>query len=481
MNNTNKMVYFTEVKNRILCTEYSGPNLEQKQKYEVVDKFPVEHKVVKIAKNKEGKIYILLSNGLVLVFKNFDVLNNKLFKKLENAIIGAYIKYCLKRVGNNVNFQIRKALNKNKRCSLNSAMSVILAGVLSLSHVSTEKYQATSQYVEAHLNNQIKQMPLVDEENSYEASLFVEDTSFLEPSEEINIEPVYEEESSISYDQFTSGYQIANNNDFYSGKVYDDLVSVMNDSQKTAEMNSKIQEYISQNLNGQMWANAENQGYNNYTIPEKYKNGKYTLNELFDDASSTFGVPKDVLVSISQHECGQGYYPLNSYTQNYEQNCGGMMGIVDLYGISSSHLPGGTTAGLDVRTNPAISIYAYASTIRFFYDNFKDINIGNGLDSWDIAVAMIAIGPGHVTDISVGFNYRQDYEDLGWSQLNICAPQFKALREAYLNNKLGVNDLTLTVENGVVTHWSDGELFYYKNGEKNFNKMNNSVQPLPRS
>lgn len=474
------MLYFTEVNNRILCTEYSGPNLEQRKKF-AVNKFPVEHRVVKIARNKEGKLYVLLSSGQVLIFKNFNVLNNKIFKPLENAIKGAYIRYCFKKVGNNVNFQVRKAINNNKKHSFNSAMSVLLAGFLSLTPISTIKYNAIAQSAEEYINDPIQQVRLVGEEPVItEEPFFVEDTSFIEPLEEINIEPIYEEQTSISYDQFTSEFQIANNNDFYSGKVYDDLVSVMNDSQKTAEMNNIIQEYISQNLSGQMWGNAENQGYNNYTIPEKYKNGEYTLNELFDDASATFDVPKDILVSISQHECGQGYYPLNSYTNVYEQNYGGMMGIIDLYGISSNHLPGGTSEGFDIGTNPAISIFSYASTLRFFYDSFKDINIGNGLDSWDIAIAMVAIGTGHVTDINVGFNYCQEYEDMGWSQLNICAPQFKALREAYLNNQLGVNDLTLTVENGVVTHWSDGEMFYYKNGEKTINKMNNSVQSLPR-
>ena len=477
----NEMMYLQESNHQIICINYFGKYLEKKRKF-IVENFKLPYKITGISLNGE-RLYVQLDNELVLVFKSINMLKNKMFKELENAIVLPFIKYCLKCVGTNVNFHFHKILDKNKHGSLSSIFAIALASCLSLSHFSTEEIHSNSKFMELSISDKVDNVSFPEEENSYIEPL-VEKDIFSEPIENSIPETSYEEEypvSAVSYDTVTTEFLVADNSAFYSGEVYDDLVKVMNDSQKTAEMNNKIQEYIAQNLNGQMWANAVDQGYNNYTIPEKYKNGEFTLNELFDDASATFGVPKDILVSISQHECGQGYYPLNCYTRVYEQNCGGMMGFLDVYDISSNHLPEGTSAGFDLATNPAISIYAYASTVRFFYDSFKDIDVGYGLDSWDVSAAMIAIGPGDVSDINVGFKYRQDYEDWGWSQLNICAPQFKALREAYLNNTLGVNDLTLTVENGVVTHWSDGEIFYYKNGEKTFNKMNDSVQTLSKS
>lgn len=512
----NEMMYLQELNNKIVCINYFGKYFEKKRKFivknlsEIINKYdekaivagkePLMRDLVEItgiSLNGE-RLFVQLNNELVLVFKSINMLKNKMFKELESAIVLPLVKYIFKSVGTNVNFHFHKILDKNKKSSVGSVLAVVLASILSISNINTRQLQANSQFMGININYKINEVSLPEEESRYEESILEEslfeenliaeekkDFDFVESGIETTSQATsYEEEylaSTISYDTVTNEFLVANNSDFYTGEVYDELVKVMDDSRKTAEMNDKIQDYIAQNLNGQMWGNAEGQGYNNYTIPEKYKNGEFTLNELFDDAAATFDIPKDILVSISQHECGQGYYPLNSYTNVYEQNCGGMMGFLDVNSLSSSHLPNGTSDGFDPVTNPAVSIYAYASTVRFFYDSFKNINVGYGLDSWDISAAMIAIGPGDVSDIDVGFKYRQDYDDWGWSQLNICAPQFKALREAYLNNQLGVNDLTLTVENGVVTHWSDGEMFYYKNGEKAFNKMNDSAKRLTKN
>lgn len=473
----NEIMYLKEVDNKIICTNYFGENLDKKKKF-TIQSFKSNQKIVSMAINKR-KIYILLNSDVVLVLKDINMLKNKIFKDLISEFKLALIKYHVKRFTNNTNFHFRRIFDKKKIVPASALTTLLLTGTVAFAS-NVDGFVESKLVVQDNSNyeslNKIDLQLDLDEKNYDEVSVKeLEDLSIIELADNSEDVKYTEEkrESLIFKDMVTTEKQISNNTDFYVGDVYDNLIAVMNDYEKTAQLNNKIQEYIYNNLRGKMWGNATGQGYDNYKIPEKYKNGEFTLDELFTDASLEFGVPKDILVSVSQHECGQGYYPLH-----VEPNCGGMMGFLDVHNIDPNHLPNGGYDGCDIATNPAISIYAYASTVRFFYDSFKNIDVGYGLDSWDISMAMIAIGPGDVTNNAVGFKYRADYEELGWSQLNICAPQFKALRAAYLNGMLGVNDLTLTAENGVITHWTDGEKFYYIDGELAFNRMEKSDKVL---
>lgn len=480
----NEIMYLKEVDSTIICTNYFGENLDKVKKF-IIKSFKSNQKIVSMAIN-DRKTYIMLNSNVVLVFKDINMLKNEIFKDLISEFKLAFIKYHIKRFANNTNFHLHRIFDKKIVISASALTMILLTSSIAFAN-SVDDFVESKLVVQDNnsyesLNEIVLQLDI--DESSYEDI----DTKEIEPFSEI--EDLFTIESTENYsekidndnieedllifkDMVTTEQQIANSPDFYVGDVYNNLIEVMNDYGKTAELNNKIGEYISKNLKGKMWGNATGQGYDNYKIPEKYKNGEFTLDELFTDASLEFGVPKDILVSVSQHECGQGYYPV--YT---EPNCGGMMGYLNVHNIHSSNLPGGGYDGCDITTNPAVSIYAYASTVRFFYDSFKNIDVGYGFDSWDISLAMIAIGQGDVSNNDVGFKYRADYEELGWSQLNICAPQFKALREAYLNGILGVNDLTLTAENGAITHWTDGEKFYYIDGEFTFDKMKTSDKVL---
>lgn len=482
-----EILYFSEVNNQIICTNYFGRNLENKRKYPLKS-FELTHSVKGISLNGK-KLYVMLSNELVIIVKNISMLKHEMFKGLVHELRFKYVKYHLKTLRNNANFYARKTLSQPQIIS--PVIPLIIASAIGLSNITNYdkelmKLETLSDieinsYIENYIeNNSSDEVAIEDviKETIYMPSTLddtFDDVEIIEEPIMLNIDdyPIYE-------DTVAQETAIVDNRYFYAGDVYDNLVKVMNDEKKTAEMNETIQEYISSNLDGVMWANAKNLDYDEYTIPEKYKNGQFTLDELFTDAAATFEVPKDVLVAVSQHECGQSYYPLNSYTLEYEKNYGGMMGYLNIYKLNANHLPQGGYDGCDINTNPAIPVFAYASTVRFYYDNFKNIDIGNGLDAWDFSLALHAIGPGDVSDINVGYKYRSDYERKGWSQLNICAPQFKSLREAYLNNKLGVNDLTFTVENGVVTHWTDSELYYYQNGEINVKKTDEQTLVLQK-
>lgn len=471
----NEIMYLKEVNNKIMCTNYFGENLEKMRKF-IIKSFRVNQKIVSMAINNR-KTYIMLNSDVILIFKDINMLKNEMFKDLISEFKLAYFKYHIKRFMNSTNFHLHRLFDKKGMISASSLTSILLAGAItfSQSNVDDSKVISTNEDTTYHALDEVSLNLDLDEKISEsEVSETTETSSNLEIASDNTMD--YNDEELILYkDAVTTSEQIANNFDFYKGEVYDNLVSVMDDYDKTAQLNNQIQEYISNNLKGKMWGNAFGQGYNNYTIPEKYKNGEFTLDELFTDASLEFGVPKDILVSISQHECGQGYY-----LQNNPKNCGGMMGYLNVHNLDSSYLPSGGYDGCDINTNPAISIYTYAATIKFFHDSFKNIDVGYGFDSWDISMAMVAIGQGDVSNNNVGFKYRADYEKIGWSQLNICAPQFKALREAYLNGTLGVNDLTLTAENGVITHWTDGEQFYYIDGKLTFDRIKEQNKALTK-
>lgn len=248
------------------------------------------------------------------------------------------------------------------------------------------------------------------------------------------------------------------NRDFYNSSIYNTLENAMNDPAITNEFNNKVSNYISENLSGQMYGNPTGQGYNNYTIPDKFKNGNYTLDELFTSASEQFGVPKDVLVAVSQHECGQEYQPINSYTGYRENNCGGMMGIVDLDNMEPGFLPQGGYDGTNT-TNPALTVYTAASSLKFNYDYFKDLDLGYGLDGWDNAIGIYAVGVGNFRNSEMGFTKQSsDYI----TNLNTVMPEYKALREAYNTGELGVKDLTINVSEGTVQDWTNGDNMIYK-------------------
>lgn len=472
----NEIMYLNEVNNKIICTNYFGKNLEKKRKF-IIQSFRVNQKIVSMAINNR-KTYILLNSDVILIFKDIKMLKNEMFKDLISEFNLAYFKYHIKRIMNSTNFHLHRLLDKKGMVSASRVGSILLAGTVALSHSNVKDFEAmstnesTSSYQE--LDEVSLNLETSDKISESEVSIPTRATFNLEVASD-NTMNYNDEELKLYRDAITTPEQIANNADFYKGEVYDNLVVVMDDYDKTVKLNNKIQEYISSNLSGKMWGNAFGQEYNNYKIPEKYKNGEFTLDELFTDASLEFGVPKDILVSISQHECGQGYS-----LPNNPKNCGGMMGYLNVHKLDPSYLPSGGYDGCDISTNPAISIYTYAATIRFFYDSFKNIDVGYGFDSWDISMAMVAIGQGDVSNNDVGFKYRADYEKIGWSQLNICAPQFKALREAYLNGILGVNDLTLTAENGVITHWTDGEQFYYIDGELTFDRVKEQNKVLTK-
>lgn len=484
----NEVMYLKEVGNQIICTNYFGQNLEKKRKFPIYN-FELNHRIKSISMNGQ-ELFIMLNSEVVIVFKNINMLKNEIFKDLADDLRFEYIKYYFKTFANNANFHIRRTLENSNRVT--SLMSVILAGVISFTHIANTnngffKSLNSDTYETLNVNDLFEASKFFNTDdlsnNSTNETSITYETLTSDDEESLTNETIVvlnPDDYPKYIDEYTNEKAIVGNKDFYQGEVYDDLVTVMNNSQKTTQMNIAINNYIANNLEGVMWANAVYLNYNEYTIPDKYKNGEFTLDELFTDAANTFNIPKDILVAVSQHECGQGYYPINSYKMKYEKNCGGMMGFLDISNLSPNHLPQGGYDGCDINTNPVIPIYNYASTVRFFYDNFKDIDVGYGLDAWDIALAMIAIGPGDVSNINVGFKYRQDYEDRGWSQLNICAPQFKALREAYKNNMLGVNDLTFTAENGVITHWTDGQLFYYNNGEVNLKRDNNQLLTLSK-
>lgn len=472
----NEIMYLKEVNNKIVCTNYFGKNLEKMRKF-IIKSFRVNQKVVSMAINNR-KTYILLNSDVVLVFKDINMLKNEMFKDLVSEFKLAYFKYHIKRIMNSANFHLHRLLDKREVISASTISSILLVGTVALSNnnVNDSKMFPVNENTMSYkkLDEVSLTLDLNDKTRESEVSIVTGTTFNLDNVSDNAIN--YNDEELILYkDALTTPEQIANNFDFYKGEVYDNLVMVMDDYDKTAHLNNKIQEYISSNLKGKMWGNAFGQGYNNYKIPEKYKNGEFTLDELFTDASLEFGVPKDILVSISQHECGQGYY-----LPNNPKNCGGMMGYLNVHKLDSSYLPSGGYDGCDISTNPAISIYTYAATIRFFYDSFKDIDVGYGFDSWDISMAMVAIGQGDVSNNDVGFKYRADYEKIGWSQLNICAPQFKVLREAYLNGTLGVNDLTLTAENGLITHWTDGEQFYYIDGKLTVDRVKEQNKVLTK-
>lgn len=498
----NEIMYLKQVGDEVICTNYFGINLEKKRKYPIQGRFQVDNNIKSVYLSGK-KIYVMLSSELVLVFKNMSVLKNEAFKELAEDLKIHFVKYFLKQTGSNAKFYVRKALDT--RPKLSAIMAVIVAGAISFSNITnynshvlrssvlTNDSKASYLSIDDELPDTLSITESSNETSSVvestisginisnETSDLIEENNSIDEIEAMRQETSYNEEDLIvSKDSKTNDYVVVGNKDFYSGELYNNLVTVMNSANKTAQMNQVINDYISNNLAGEMWANAEYLNYNEYTIPEKYKNGQFTLDELFTDAANTFNIPKDILVAVSQHECAQAYYPMNSYTLEYEKNCGGMMGFLDILDLNKSHLPEGGYDGCDIYTNPAIPVYVYASTVRFFYDNFKNINVGNGFDAWDIALAMIAIGPGDVSDINVGFKYRQDYEDRGWSQLNICAPQFKVLREAYKNNMLGVNDLVFTAENGVITHWTDSELFTYENGIKGLRRQTEQSMKLTK-
>lgn len=458
--------YLKCIKDEIGCINYYdyGEKLEKKAEF-IVDKFELGQEVTNVLLSKNNKrVDIILDSGNTLIFEDISMLENPMFKDLikNNKVKLALFKFKIKKIfKNTTKFILCKKSIYKKISAVSTAAAILFASGLTI-----------KQGIEKTKNNNSE---LVMEDNTYKEEPTINlslkknegANTFIEQPKNTIDNNIQDTKIQTYNNMVITSEQMANTSNYYTGEVYDNLVAVMADPRKTAELNNKIQEYINENLKSKMWGNASNQGYNNYTIPEKYKNGQFTLDELFTDAANTFGVPKDILVSISQHECSQGYFVKNSYTGLYEINCGGMMGQINIYGIDSNFLPNGGYDGCDIATNPAISIYSYASAIRFFYDNFKDINIGYGFDSWDISSYMIAIGQGYVSDYDVGFKYRSDFKQRGISQLNECAPQFKALREAYLNNLLGVNDITFTVQNGVVTGWIDGDKFYYKNDDEN--------------
>lgn len=508
MNYVDNVMYFDKVNGRIKC-KFDSQKISKQAKKFISQNFKMNpnQKIIKAIVSK--KVYIMLNDGIMLVFSDKSLLKNKIFKELYTEFEVLKIKYKLKKITKNAKFVLCKDIHSkiiplilgatiimsteaininigklkiNENSELNNKNQVVESvyivddvptenSALEMQTFNTDKFLTQNFVYESFkdVSDIENNSDISENANILEDNINISETNYTENIDNNNLEY-----SEIEFtDSKTTSEQIANNCDYYSGDVYDKYATMMDNPQITSELNKKIDKYVSENLTGKMWGNAKYQGYNNYTIPEKFKNGVYTLNELFDSASEQFGVPKDILVSISQHECGQGYFVMDSYTGIYKKNCGGMMGYVDLP-TNSALLPNDSYDGCDINTNPAISVYVYAATVRFFYDSFKDIDLGYGLDAWDISSYMIAIGAGYVTDPSVGFKYRYDYDIKGISQLNVCMPQFKSLREAYLNNKLGVNDLTFAAENGVVTHWADSEKFYYRNGEFTYNKFDNS-------
>lgn len=485
--------YFKTANDEIYCINCYGRKYEKINEF-IVDNFSVEEDIIRVSLSRDNKrILIKLESKAVLIFDDINMLLNKKFRSLlkYNKVKVAYFKHKIKNKTKNAKAVLCKELDPKKISVLSTATAILLANAITVkagtsrtetfnNKVVIEENIDNKTDITSNLNSYKKiESPKVEKPSEIkvikeEEKVPLNDNNLTTSEPEAHVYNIKNDDSTVSYDDITQAEQIQSAFDYYEGDEYNYYSNLMNDYYVTEELNRKINSYINNNLSDVMWGNAYNQGYNDYTIPEKYKNGTFTLNELFDDVSNTFGVPKDILVSISEHECSQSYYLKNSYTGIYEKNCGGMMGHINLYEMSSDHLPNGGYDGCDVATNPALSIYSYASAVKFFYDNFKDIDLGYGFDSWDLSSYMVAIGQGYVSDYAVGFKYRYDFDESGVSQLNICAPQFKVLRNAYLNNTLGVNDLTFTAENGYITHWSDGDKFYYKNGEYTFSKMDNS-------
>lgn len=274
----NEMMYLKQVGDQVICTNYFGLNLEKKRKYPIEGSFKVDNNIKSVYFNGK-KIYVMLSSDLVLVFKNMNVLKHEAFKELAEDLKFHYIKYCLKRIGSNVNYYIRKVIDTRPKLSV--IMSVIAAGAISLSNITnynsqvlrssafTNDSKASYLFIDDELPDTISITESITDSStdvssvvestisgintSNETSNLIEENNSIDEIEAMRQETSYNEEDLIvSKDSKTNDYVVIGNKDFYSGELYNNLVTVMNNTNKTAQMNQVINDYISNNLAGEM-------------------------------------------------------------------------------------------------------------------------------------------------------------------------------------------------------------------------------------